>query len=111
MNLFEDMYETCLAALLKNKSMEIIDNKLIGELLAKAGSSARLRQNLDLRTSGADGSQRMLNALLPGTRVPIHRHPESTENVLLLQGKLAEIFYEEERLGDGFDRGMDAQNV
>lgn len=53
----------------------------------------------------------MLNALLPGTRVPIHRHPESTENVLLLQGKLAEIFYEEERLGDGFERGMDAQNV
>ena len=51
-------------------SMEIIDNKLIGELLAKAGASARLRQNLDLRTSGADGSQRMLNALLPGTRVP-----------------------------------------
>ena len=79
--------------------MEIIDNKLIGELLAKAGASARLRQNLDLRTSGADGSQRMLNALLPGTRVPIHRHPESTENVLLLTGKLAEVFYEEERLG------------
>ena len=43
----------------------------------------------------------MLNALLPGTRVPIHRHPESTENVLLLTGKLAEVFYEEERLGDG----------
>lgn len=84
--------------------MEIIDNKLIGELLVKAVASAQLRQNLDLRTSGADGSQRMLNALLPGTRVPIHRHPESTENVLLLQGKLAEIFYEEERLGDGFER-------
>ena len=90
---------------------EVIDKKLIGELLAKAGASARLRQNLDLRTSGADGSQRMLNALLPGTRVPIHRHPESTENVLLLTGKLAEVFYEEERLGDGFERGMDAQNV
>ena len=111
MNLLEDVYETCLAALIKNISMEIIDNKLIGELLAKAGASARLRQNLDLRTSGADGSQRMLNALLPGTRVPIHRHPHSTENVLLLQGKLAEVFYEEERLGDGFERGMDAQNV
>ena len=111
MNLFEDLYETCLAALIKIISMEIIDKKLIGELLAKAGASARLRQNLDLRTSGADGSQRMLNALLPGTRVPIHRHPESTENVLLLHGKLAEVFYEEERLGDGFERGMDAQNV
>ena len=53
MNLFEDVYETCLATLIKIKSMEIIDNKLIGELLAKAGASARLRQNLDLRTSGA----------------------------------------------------------
>lgn len=111
MNLFKDVYETCLAALIKINSMEIIDNKLIGELLAKAGASVRLRQNLDLRTSVADGSQRMLNALLPGTRVPIHRHPESTENVLLLTGKLAEVFYEEERLGDGFERGMDAQNV
>lgn len=49
-----------LAALLKINSMEIIDNKLIGELLVKAMASARLRQNLDLRTSGADGSQRML---------------------------------------------------
>ena len=106
-----NLSDACLAALLKINSMEIIDNKLIGELLVKAVASARLRQNLDLRTSGADGSQRMLNALLPGTRVPIHRHPESTENVLLLQGKLAEIFYEEERLGDVFERGMDAQNV
>ena len=42
MNLFEDLYGTCLAALTKINSMEIIDNKLIGELLAKAGSSARL---------------------------------------------------------------------
>ena len=91
--------------------MEIIDNKLIGELLVKAVASARLRQNLDLRTSGADGSQRMLNALLPGTRVPIHRHPESAENVLVLQGKLAEVFYAEEVIGDGFERGMDAQNM
>ena len=58
--------------------MEIIDNKLIGELLAKAGASARLRQNLDLRTSGADGSQRMLNALLPGTRVPKYTNRKNT---------------------------------
>ena len=47
------MYEACLAALIKNISMEIIDNKLIGELLAKVGASARLWHNLDLRTSGA----------------------------------------------------------
>ena len=88
-----------------------IDKKFITDLLAKAAENPRLRQNYDLRTSPDDSSQRMLNALLPGTVVPIHRHPHSTENVLLLQGKLVEILYEEERLGDGFERGMDAQDV
>lgn len=88
-----------------------IDKKFITELLAKAAENPRLRQNYDLRTSPDDSSQRMLNALLPGTAVPIHRHPRSTENVLLLQGKLVEVLYEEERLGEGFERGMDAQDV
>ena len=55
----------------------------------------RLRQNLDLSTSSADTSQRMLNALLPRTVVPIHRHPNSNENVLLLCGKLVEVIYDE----------------
>lgn len=88
-----------------------IDKKFITDLLAKAAENPRLRQNYDLRTSPGDNSQRMLNALLPGTVVPIHRHPHSTENVLLLQGKLVEILYEEDRLGDGFEREMDAQDV
>lgn len=65
----------------------------------------------DLRTSACDNSQRMLNALLPGTVVPIHRHPLSNENVLLLQGKLVEILYEEETLGSDMPMGMDAQDV
>ena len=91
--------------------MEVIDENLIRGLLSKAGANPRLRQNHDLRTSPDDCSQRMLNALLPGTVVPIHRHPHSTENVLLLQGKLVEILYEEEQLGDGFERGMNAQDV
>ncbi len=88
-----------------------IDKKFISDLLGRAAESPRLRQNYDLRTSADDNSQRMLNALLPGTQVPIHRHPHSTENVLLLQGKLVEVLYEEDRLGDGFERGMDAQDV
>ena len=88
-----------------------IDKKFLSDMLAKAAENPRLRQNYDLRTSTDDNSQRMLNALLPGTEVPIHRHPHSTENVLLLQGKLVEILYEEERLGDGFEPGMDAQDV
>ena len=84
-----------------------IDNKFISKLLSEAAENPRLRQNYDLRTSSDDNSQRMLNALLPGTVVPIHRHPHSTENVLLLHGKLVEVFYEEERPGDGIERKQD----
>lgn len=84
-----------------------IDNKFISELLSEAAENPRLRQNYDLRTSSDDNSQRMLNALLPGTVVPIHRHPNSTENVLLLHGKLVEVFYEEERPGDGIEQKPD----
>lgn len=84
-----------------------IDNKLISKLLSEAAENPRLRQNYDLRTSSDDNSQRMLNALLPGTVVPIHRHPHSTENVLLLHGKLVEVLYEEERRGDGIEQKQD----
>lgn len=72
-----------------------IDKTLISELFDKAVVSERKRMNYDLRTSPNDGSQRMLNALLPGTDVPIHRHPNSNENVLLLCGKLVEVLYDE----------------
>lgn len=70
-----------------------ITKELLDKLFEQAKDNPRLRQNLDLRTSPADTSQRMLNALLPGTVVPIHRHPMSNENVLLLVGKLDEVFY------------------
>ena len=70
-----------------------INKVLLDNLFEQAKENPRLRQNLDLRTSSADTSQRMLNALLPGTVVPIHRHPMSTENVLLLCGKLVEVLY------------------
>lgn len=72
-----------------------IDKTLISELFDKALVSERKRMNYDLRTSSEDNSQRMLNALLPGTVVPVHRHPMSTENVFLLCGKLVEVIYEE----------------
>ena len=84
-----------------------IDNKFISKLLYEAAENPRLRQNYDLRTSSDDNSQRMLNALLPGTVVPIHRHPNSTENVLLLYGKLVEVLYEEARPGDGIEQKPD----
>lgn len=73
-----------------------INKDLIDKLFVEAKENPRLRQNLDLRTSAEDSSQRMLNALLPGTVVPIHRHPNSTENVFLLCGKLVEVIYDED---------------
>ena len=71
-----------------------INKEFLDSLFEKAKESERLRMNYDLRTSEDDGSQRMLNALLPGSIVPIHRHPYSNENVLLLCGKLVEVIYD-----------------
>ena len=72
-----------------------INKESLDNLFAQAKENPRLRQNLDLRTSSADTSQRMLNVLLPGTVVPIHRHPQSTENVFLLCGKIVEVICDE----------------
>lgn len=72
-----------------------IDNEFLNTLFESAKENPRLRQNCDLRTSADDNSQRMLNALLPKTVVPIHRHQRSTENVFVLCGKLVEVFYDE----------------
>ena len=72
-----------------------INKDFLGKLFEQAVVNPRLRQNLDLRTSTNDNSQRMLNALLPGTVVPIHRHPQSTENVFLLFGKIVEVICNE----------------
>lgn len=75
--------------------MLLIDQKLTDELTEQAHRDPHLRMHCDLRTSPDDGGQRMLNVLLPGTKVPIHRHPNSNENVLCLSGKLVEVLYEE----------------
>lgn len=66
----------------------------IYQLLEGAKLSERKRQNYDLRNSSEDTSQRMLNALQPGTIVPIHRHIDTSETVICLSGKLEEIFYD-----------------
>ena len=76
-----------------------IDKLLIERLFEQAKVSPRLRMNYDLRTSSADTSQRMLNALLPGTEVPIHRHEETAETVVCLCGRLEEMIYEEKEDG------------
>ncbi len=73
----------------------IIDETFLDSLLEKATESERRRANYDLRTSVEDQSQRMLNVLLPGTQVPIHRHRETSETVVVLSGRLTEVFYDE----------------
>ena len=74
--------------------MTEINKKLISELFDRAVVNSRLRQTFDLRNPD-DNSQRMLNALLPGTIVPIHRHPHSNETVIILSGKVIEITYDD----------------
>ena len=73
----------------------IIDQHIIDELTAQAKASPRLRMNLDLRNSPSDGSQRMLNAIEPGTVMPIHRHRTSSETVVCVRGHFEEYFYDE----------------
>lgn len=73
----------------------VIDDKLLDSLLEKAAENPRLRTNLDLRNGPDDGSQRMLNAMLPGTQVPIHRHRATSESFVVLRGSLTEIFFDE----------------
>ena len=68
---------------------------ILDELTAKAKESPRLRMNLDLRDSAEDTSQRMLNAIEPGSEVPIHRHQKTSETVVCLRGKLVEEYYDD----------------
>ena len=73
----------------------IVDQALLDDLTARAKESLRLRMNYDLRNSPADGSQRMLNAIEPGTVLPIHRHRTTSETVVCLRGHFEEYFYDE----------------
>ena len=74
----------------------IIENILLDKLTAEAQASPRLRKNLDLRNSDADSSQRMLNAIEPGSVVPIHRHRSTSETVVVLRGRVVEEYYSSE---------------
>ena len=74
----------------------IITSTILDELTAKAKASPRLRENYDLRNSAEDGSQRMLNAIEPGTVMPIHRHRNSSETCVCIRGHFEEYFYDSE---------------
>ena len=70
-----------------------INKEFLESLLSQAKDNPRLRQNYDLRTCEEDKSQRMLNALMPGTEVALHRHPDSSESVICLYGRMDVVIY------------------
>ena len=72
-----------------------ITQAILDKLTEEAKASSRLRMNLDLRNSADDQSQRMLNAIEPGSVVPIHRHQKTSETVVCLRGRLVEEYYDE----------------
>lgn len=74
----------------------VVDKKTLDELTEQAKTSPRLRMAKDLRNSPEDLSQRMLNALEPGTVMPIHRHHQSSETVVIVRGKIRWIFFDDE---------------
>jgi len=71
-----------------------ITQSILDTLTAQAKASPRLRMNMDLRNSAEDKSQRILNAIEPGSPLPIHRHRKSSETVVCLRGRLVEEFYD-----------------
>ena len=73
-----------------------INNQHLSTLSSQAKVSPRLRQNYDLRNTPGDNSQRMLNALEPGTVMPIHRHRKTSETVVIVRGSIIERFYDED---------------
>lgn len=74
----------------------IITKEILDELTAAAKANPRLRQGYDLRNSAADLSQRMLNALEPGTVMPIHRHTETSETCVCIRGHFEEYLFDSE---------------
>lgn len=94
------MYGALRSKLFKNfikKSFNdmVINQALLDRLTEEAKASPRLRMNLDLRNSAEDQSQRMLNAIEPGSPLPIHRHQKTSETVVCLRGRLVWEFYDE----------------
>ena len=74
--------------------MKIIQ-QILDQLTEQAKASPRLRMNMDLRNGASDQSQRMLNAIEPGSQLPIHRHQKTSETVVCLRGRLVWEFYDE----------------
>lgn len=90
----------------------VIDSALLNQLSSQAKASPRLRQAYDLRTTPEDNSQRILNAMEPGSVLPIHRHRGSTETVVVLRGKVRQNFYDENgQLTESFEVAASSEIV
>lgn len=75
------------------KHIDIIDNQLLKELNEQAKASPRLRMNYNFHNSLDEKCHRMLNAVEPGTEIPIHRHPTKDETFVILKGKVKVTTY------------------
>ena len=73
----------------------VFNNDFLDKLTERAKASPRLRMNYDLRDSAEDGSMRMLNALEPGTVIPVHRHRTTSEEVVCIRGCVEEVLYDD----------------
>ena len=76
--------------------MKIIDQSLLDKVSSEAKESPRLRMNYNFHQSLDDKCHRMLNALEPGTIVPIHRHPDKDESFVVLRGKVRSTTYNDD---------------
>ena len=72
-----------------------INQELLDKLFEEARASERLRMNMNLRDSETDDSQRMLNAIEPGSILPIHRHQKTSETMVCLRGRLQVEYYDD----------------
>ncbi len=80
----------------------IIDKDLLDQITVKAETSSRLRMNYNFHESVDSKAQRLLNVLLPGTSLPVHRHTHTAETYILLRGKMFVVFYDD--LGGQIER-------
>lgn len=74
--------------------MKIIDNELLASLSTQARKDKRLRKNFNLHLSLNEKVQRLLNALEPGTVIPVHRHLHTDETYVVLSGSLHLLLYD-----------------
>lgn len=76
--------------------MEVIDDKLLSQVVAEAKKSPRLRMNYNFHQSLQDKCHRFLNALEPGTQIPVHHHPTKAETFVILKGKVRVTTYNDD---------------